>query len=141
MLRALILVALLPIISGAAQAQTPVVVHIRVTLMDEAGTRTPVPISRHALLISDNPATGAPRRVVTGPAGTVDVSLRPGNYTFESDEPLSFNGKGYQWTQTIDVRAGRDVVLELSGANADIVNAPALSSSAAREDDPSLLFA
>ena len=42
------------------------------------------------LLISDNPATGAPRRVVTSLEGTVDVRLRPGNYTVESDEPLVF---------------------------------------------------
>lgn len=139
MLRALIIAALVAVIPAAARAQTPVVVHIRVTLMD--ATRTPVPIARHALLISDNPATSAPRRVVTGPAGTVDVSLRPGNYTFESDEPLSFGGKSYQWTRTLDVPAGRDFVLELTAANAEVVTSPALSSSATQENDPSLLFA
>ena len=65
------------------------------------------PIARHALLISDNPATSTPRRIVTAPDGTADVRLRPGNYTVESDEPVAFNGKGYQWTQTIDITAGR----------------------------------
>jgi S1-C subfamily serine protease len=137
--RTLILAALVAMGPHAATAQTLVVVHIRITLAD--GTNAAVPIARHALLISDNPATSAPRRVVTGPAGTVDVSLRPGNYTFESDEPLAFNGKGYQWTRTLDVPGGRDLVLELTAANADVVAAPALSSSTAPDNDPSLLFA
>src|SRR6185295_19935250 len=137
MLRALVIAALFALVPAAAGAQTPVVVHIRVTLVD--ATRATVPIARHALLISDNPATGAPRRVVTGPAGTVDVRLRPGNYTFESDEPLSFGGKGYQWTQTLDVPAGRDLVLELTAANAELVTPSALSSaSTTQENDPSL---
>jgi hypothetical protein len=139
MFRALVIAALVAVVPAAARAQTPVVVHIRVTLVDAA--RTTVPIARHALLISDNPATGSPRRVVTGPAGTVDVRLRPGNYTFESDEPLSFGGKGYQWTQTLDVPAGRDFVLELTAANAELVTPSALSSSTTPENDPSLLFA
>jgi len=139
MVRALMIAALVALVPAAAPAQTLVVVHIRVTMTD--ATRATVPIARHALLISDNPATSAPRRVLTGADGTVDVRLPPGNYTFESDEPLSFNGKGYQWTQTRDVRAGRDLILDLTAANAEVVAAPALSSSATQDNDPSLLFA
>jgi len=138
MVRALIIAALVAVVPAAAPAQILVVVHIKVTMTD--ATQATVPIARHALLISDNPATGAPRRVVTGPDGTVDVRLKPGNYTFESDEPLKFNGKGYQWTQTRDVRAGRELVLDLTAANAEIVTSPA-SSSTTQDNDPSLLFA
>jgi len=36
----------------------------------------PVPLARHALLISQNPATAAPRRVVTTPDGTADIARR-----------------------------------------------------------------
>jgi S1-C subfamily serine protease len=125
MFRALILVALLVVVPGAAPGQAVGVLHVKVTLTDAAGASMPVP--GHALLISDNPATSAPRRVVTGPDGTVDVRLRPGNYTVESDEPVAFGGKGYQWTLTVDITAGRDVVLELTAANAEVGAAPAPS--------------
>ena len=48
----------------------------------------------------------------------------------ESDEPFPFNGRGYQWTETLDIPAGRDVVLELTAANAEVGAAPAPSASA-----------
>ena len=75
---------------------------------------------RHALLISDNPATAPPRRIVTAVDGTADVRLRPGNYTVESDRPVVFHGKAYQWTQIVDIVAGRDAVLELTADNAEV---------------------
>jgi len=136
MLRALTLAAFFVVVPGAAPGQTPGVLHVKVTLMDAARASLPVP--GHALLISDNPATSAPRRVVTGADGTVDVRLRPGNYTVESDEPVAFGGKGYQWTQTVDITAGRDLVLELTAGNAEVGAAPAPS--APRENDPLLLL-
>ena len=83
-----------------------------------SGTATPVP--RHALLISDNPASAAPRLIVTGVDGTADVRLRPGNYTVESDRPVAFHGKAYQWRQTVDIVAGRDAVLDLTADNAEV---------------------
>ena len=86
--------------------------------MDADGQPKPVP--RHALLISENPASAAPRRVVTGLDGTVDVTLRPGNYTVESDQPVAFGGKAYQWTQVVDIAAGRETSLELTAANAEV---------------------
>ena len=43
--------------------------HIRVVVSDDE--QREVPIARHALLISDNPATAPPRRVLTAPDGTV----------------------------------------------------------------------
>jgi hypothetical protein len=136
MLRALILAALFAVVPGAAPGQTVSVLHIKVSLTDAA--RAPMPVPGHALLISDNPATSTPRRVVTAQDGTVDVRLRPGNYTVESDEPVAFGGKGYQWTQTVDITAGRDIVLELTAANAEVGAAPAPS--APRKNDPSLLL-
>jgi len=138
MLRALTLATLFAVLPGAAPGQVPGVLHIKVTLTDAA--RASVPVVRHALLISDNPATSTPRRVVTAPDGTANVTLPPGSYTVESDEPFAFGGKGYQWTQTVEIAPGRDVTLELTAANAEIGAAPAPSSSPApTENDPSLL--
>ena len=79
-----------------------------------------MPVPRHALLISDDPTSAPPRRIVTTLDGTADVRLRPGNYTVESDEPLAFQGKAYQWRHTLDIAAGRDATLELTAANADV---------------------
>jgi hypothetical protein len=138
MLRALLLATLVAALPAAASGQRLSVLHIKVTLSDAARTSTPVP--RHTLFISDNPATSPPRRVVTGPDGTADVRLRPGNYTVESEEPVAFNGKGYQWTQTLDITAGRDLVLELTAENAELTTALASSPKAPKENDPSLLL-
>jgi len=140
MTRALALSALFALFLAAAHAapQELSVLHIRVVLLDADGKVTPVP--RHALLISDNPATAAPRRVLTGPDGTADVRLRPGNYTVESDEPVAFRGKAYQWTQTLDVVRGRDASLELTAANAEAVSAGAAGGDAPLEADPSFLL-
>ena len=138
MLRALTLATLFAVLPGAASGQVLGVLHVKVTLTDAARASMPVP--RHALLISDNPATSTPRRVVTAPDGTTDVRLPPGNYTVESDEPFTFNGKGYQWTQTLDITAGRDVVLELTAGNAEVGDAPAPSSSPAPQENAALLL-
>ncbi len=139
MLRALALATLIAVSPGAASGQVLGVLHVKVTLTD--ATRTSMPIPRHALLISDNPATSTPRRVVTAPDGTVDVRLRPGSYTVESDEPVTFDGKSYQWTRTLEITAGRDVVLELTADNAEVGAVPEPSaSSAPKENAPSLLL-
>ena len=98
--------------------QTGSLLRITVTLMDAGQKPTPVP--RHVLLVSDNPASTAPRRIVTAADGTASVRLAPGNYTVESDRPAVFQGREYQWTQTLDVAAGRDVTLELTAANAEV---------------------
>src|SRR5262245_47132940 len=117
MARALAL-SLLILIVAPTSAQELRVLHITIVLRDADGKLTPVP--RHALLISDNPATATPRRVVTGLDGTTDVRLRPGNYTIESDQPVAFRGKAYQWIQTLDVPAGRDTTLQLTADNAEV---------------------
>lgn len=122
MVRALLTVTLALVLCATTSAQTTGVLHIKVTLADAAGTVSPVP--RYALLISDNPASAAPRLITTTLDGTADVRLRPGSYTIESDRPVLFQGKAYQWTQTIDLLAGRDNVLELTLGNADIVSSP-----------------
>jgi len=141
MLRTLIFATLVAVLPGAASGQALGVLHIKVTLTDAGRVLTPV--AGHALLISDNPATSTPRRVVTAQDGAVDVRLPPGNYTVESDEPVEFGGKGYQWTQTLDIGAGRDVVLELTTANAEVGAAPAprpSPSAPRRVDDSPLLL-
>jgi S1-C subfamily serine protease len=141
MLRALTIAALLAIVPAGMSGQTPSLLHIRVTLADPA--RISIPVPRHALLISDDPATSVPRRVVTGADGTVDVSLLPGRYTVESDQPVAFGGKAYQWTQRLVLTAGRNLVLELTAENAEAGAAPAPAEPrtlAPPEDDSLLLL-
>ncbi len=105
------------------RAQTTGVLLVRVTLADEAGQATP--IRRHALLVSDNPASRPPWRVVTGPDGTAKLTLPPANYTVESEAALVAGGKAFEWRQVVDIVAGRDTELELTTANAEIVTAEA----------------
>jgi S1-C subfamily serine protease len=139
MLRALTLATLVAVVTVATSSQELGVLHVKVALTDAA--RASIPVAHHALLISDNPATSTPRRVVTSTDGTAHVRLPPGSYTVESDEPVAFDGKGYQWTQTVEITAGRDVVLELTAENAEVGAASAPSSSPApTENDPSLLL-
>ena len=99
--RALALAMLVFVAPAAISGQTLVVLHIRAVLTDPTGQATPV--GRHALLISDNPPTREPRRVVTSVDGTADVRLRPGNYTVESDQPVAFQGQGV----SLDADPGR----------------------------------
>jgi len=140
MRRALILAILFAVLPGAASGQEPGVLHIKVTLTDAGRTAMAVP--RHVLLISDDPPTTVPRRITTAADGTADVRLRPGSYIVESDEPIAFDGKGYQWRQTVEIASGRDVTLELTNKNAEVGVPPASSSSspASKENDPSLLL-
>ena len=103
-------------------AQPLAILRVKVTIDDADGLPRPVP--RHALLVSENPSSAAPRRIVTAADGTAEIHLKPGNYTIESDEPLVFQGKSYEWTQTIDVAAGTKS-LELTPENAQIEAAAA----------------
>src|SRR5258708_1391089 len=136
MLRALLFATLFFVSSRVASGQELSVLHIKVVVVAAERKATPVP--RHALLVSDNPASAPPRQIVTAPDGTANVRLRPGNYTVESDRPVVFHGKAYQWTQTLDVAAGRDAVLELTADNAEVEPATAATPSAAPvETDPS----
>jgi S1-C subfamily serine protease len=144
MLRALVLASVFLVIISffprAASSQAVSVLHIKVVLVDAQQKATPV--AHHALLISDNPASAAPRRTVTALDGTADVRLRPGSYTVESDQPVAFEGKAYQWRQTVDIAAGRDAVLELTADNAEVepVTPGTTTSAAALETDPSFLL-
>jgi len=132
MTRAVVLSLLVCITPRAVCAQTLSTLHVNVALADANGKATPVP--RHALLISDNPATAEPRLVYTGPDGAVDVKLRPGNYTVESDHPVVFNGKAFEWIQHLDIVAGRDVVLEMTDRNARLATADSLPAAAIKSD-------
>ncbi len=140
MARALVLASILFAVPCAASAQALSVLHVKVVLIDAERKATPVP--RYALLVSDNPSSAPPRRIVTALDGTVDVRLRPGNYTVESDQPMVFQGKAYIWTQTLDIHPGRDATLELTAANAEVesVSAATTASGAPAEADPSALL-
>lgn len=110
---------------AAAFLQDTGTLRIRVALLDSAGASTPIP--RVTLLISDNPATNEPRRVRTTGDGTVELKLKPGSYTVESDQPVVFGGNAYTWTQMIDVVAGREAVLDLTAGNGEAEAAAAVA--------------
>jgi len=138
MARALLVAALSCLCVPAAVAQTLSTLHITVMLPDATGKMTPV--ARHALLISEEPPSTEPRRILTTLAGTADVSLRPGRYAVESDQPVAFDGKRYEWSQRIDVVAGRDATLALTAANASIDTATGPAAPGTPSDtDPSFL--
>ena len=140
MARVLVLAAIAFGIHGGVAAQALSTLRIKVVVADDQGTQTPVP--RHALLVSDNPPTATPRLIVTGIDGTVEVRVRAGTYTVESDQPVTFQGKAYTWTQMVDVPAGRDAVLELTAANAEVESAGAVTATpgAPLESDPAFLL-
>ena len=141
MLRIVIALLLLFVVPRELASQAFGILHIRILLVDSQKTATPV--ARHALLISDNPVSAAPRRIMTGVDGTADVRLRPGNYTVESDEPVAFRGKAYSWIKEVTIAAGRDAVLELTSDNAEVAALGASSpgsAAAAVDTDPSFLL-
>jgi hypothetical protein len=112
------------VVALAAFAQQPAgTLRLRITIVDANQQTRPVP--RHAVLISENPTTAAPQRAITNTEGTAEVRLRPGNYTVESDEPLVFQGKAYEWRQTLDIPAGQTTTLEFTAGNAEIATAGA----------------
>ncbi|MGE0461866.1 MAG: serine protease [Vicinamibacterales bacterium] len=136
-------IAVLLAIPTLLAAQATSVLRVSVSLADAAATR--VPVARHALLISDNPATREPRRVLTGADGAIEIRLPPGSYTVESDAPAHFLGRAYQWTQMVEVVAGRDTSLTLTADNAEIATStapPAGAGAGAAEPgtDPSFLL-
>jgi S1-C subfamily serine protease len=141
MLRILIASLLMVVAPRELPSQAVSILHIKIVLVDSQKTATPV--ARHALLISDNPVSAAPRRIMTGVDGTADVRLRPGNYTVESDEPVAFRGTAYSWIKEVTIAAGRDAVLELTADNAEVaaVSASSPGSAATAVDtDPSFLL-
>jgi len=105
---------------------------IKVTLVDAA--QAPTPVRRHALLVSDDPPTAAPRQIFTAADGTVVLTLRPGSYVVESDRPVVFGGRAYQWRQAVEIVADRDLSLDLTADNAEIVPLETLSSPTAASD-------
>jgi len=137
--RALLVATLLAIGSPAPSAQALSTLHITITLTDATGRIAPV--ARHALLISEDPPTMAPRRTFTSLTGTADVSLRPGRYAVESDQPVAFEGKNYEWSQRVDVVAGSDATLELTADNASSISTSTSGTTSATpsETDPSFL--
>ena len=138
MSRALLVATLVVISSVVPSTQTLSTLHITVTLTDATGK--PTSVARHALLISDEPPSREPRRILTTLAGTADVSLRPGHYVVESDQPVLFQGKSYEWTQRLEIVAGRDATLALTTENASVGSATVAPASATRsETDPSVL--
>ena len=111
----------LALVAGVAVSAQPEqgVLRIKVTLANDA--QVPTPVRRHMLLVSDNPPSAEPRRIFTAADGTVVLTLQPGSYIVESDQPVSFGGRAYQWTQVVKIVAGRELSLDLTAGNAEIV--------------------
>ena len=119
----------LALLVALAAGQGTAILRVRVVLTDTSGVATPVP--RLVLLVSENPPIDEPRRVRTTADGSIELTLPPGSYLVELDEPISFRGKAYTWTQIINVAAGRDTVLELTAANAEAATSARLSADSA----------
>ena len=124
------------------QAQT---VALRITVTVTAADGSAVPVPRHALLISDDPVTSAPRRYVTKADGTAEAYLKPGKYIVESDTPFIFGGKTYQWAVPVTVRAAGDTVLSLTAATAAVeaakpgsADSPAIAEAASERAEATL---
>ena len=134
-MRAAVSAILAVLLAASISAQDTGLLRITVVLTDASGNAIPIP--RAQLLISDNPTTQEPRRVRTGADGAVEIRLPAGNYTVESDIPVTFGGRSFMWTQMLDVHAGRDTVLTLTTANADAgaVTTGATGSNAATHAD------
>ena len=109
--------AIAVMLTAMALAQDTGVLRITVAVTDADGNAIPIPRAR--LLISDNPTTREPRAVRTGADGSIEIKLPAGNYTVESDVPVRLGGRTFAWTQMLDVAAGRETVLALTGANAE----------------------
>lgn len=130
-------VAIAALGGAGAAGQATSVLRVTVTLpAADGGTLTP--ITGHGLLVSEEPVSTAPRRIVTGADGRASLRVRPGRYTVESERPLAFQGREYQWIHAIEVPAAGEVVLSLTAANAESGPLTAASASpAGRPADPS----
>jgi hypothetical protein len=116
---------------------------LRITVVLLDAEQKPAPVPQHALLVSDNPPSASPRRILTKADGTAEVALVPGVYTVESDRPVTFDGKAYQWVATVEVVLGRTARLELTADNAEVSAAAAAtapSAAAPAENDPAFLL-
>jgi len=123
------LAATLALVSTLVSAQATGTLRVRVVLTDASGVATPVP--RLVVLVSDEPPTGEPRRVRTTADGTIELKVAPGTYIVELDEPIAFRGKAYTWTQIVEVRAGRETLLDLTAGNAESAASARLSADSA----------
>jgi hypothetical protein len=118
MRRASLFAVLLAALANTASGQALTDLHITAGIVDADGTSRP--LSGYALLISEEPPSAAPRRILIGADGTASVRIRPGTYTVESDQPLIFRGKAYTWTRHVTIVAGQDADLVLNASNAQI---------------------
>lgn len=114
-------------------AQVLQTLHISVMLAGPSQQATPV--ARYALLISEDPPSAVPRRVLTGVGGSIDIKLRPGRYIIESEEPAVAGGRGFEWTESLEIKAGADASLVLDASNAANVSAAGTGTDSNSRDD------
>jgi hypothetical protein len=104
-------------------AQDLQIVRIRVSVL--TADQRQVPVGRHVLLISDEPVSATPRRVVTSADGTAEIRLRPGTYVAESDRAFVLDSRAYEWVHPFTVGAGKETTVDLTSTNATVNVAPA----------------
>jgi len=126
--------ALTALCANVVTAQGKATVHIVALLFDS--DLNPKAVPKHALVIT-NSRSGERLRVVTGLDGRAIASLNPGEYRLESERSVEFQGRSYQWEQSLSVGTD-DMTIELSIDNATVATtAPALKT---RADDLPALF-
>lgn len=122
---ALICVVLAVVPGAADAAQETGSVHVALRLEDlTSHVRQSVPFPVLMLSIEKIGEVIEPVRTSTSRLGTADVQLAPGTYLLKSQRQLPFERKYYQWTRTIDVRAGETTAVELTIDNAVVQQIP-----------------
>ena len=117
-MRRVSILACLLLLGVSAHGQAVGTLRVTIALTDAEQNATPV--ARHVLLISANPPDAPPRAVTTGRDGTIAVRLRPGSYIVESEKPVAFQGRTYEWAQRVTVSSGGETVLQLTSTNAAV---------------------
>jgi len=109
----LVVVSLMPSVWLQAETAT-VTLRIHAILIDAALNQKPV--ARLAITIKPTDSASSPLSARTNFEGVAELQLSPGKYEL-STEPLTFEGKQYQWVQVVEVSTSGTSV-DLSNDNA-----------------------
>ena len=112
------------VVGICAHGQDAAPVKITAVLVDKDLTQKPVP--HLSLTLTDLNATSPSLVLKTALDGTVEVRVKPGNYTLVSPQGIEFQGRQFSWN--IEIVVGLSgTAIELSNDNAHVTqaNAPA----------------
>lgn len=116
--------------SAAARTQSRTLVKVVINVSVKDKEQTTGLVQHFALMVrklnSDSPETVVSSiRIKTTSDGSVALSLVPGDYIVDSENPLIVNGKAYEWSIRLNVELGKTASLELNNDNATITQAEA----------------